>query len=344
MTHDAPIPPSDQLRMQYSRGKRSPLTNPRPIVNLIWATASKYAVETMGRVRQRISRDTVILSTQETVGKPLEVTSLYFSDANSCPTFLESTVRFKIRQGNEDSWGDAPLSVYLKRSRESDRHFTLSIEDLSAQQGTGEIGHLRLGPVFTFTGPMLENNKATRKRRIVSSRYLVNLLLNAPLLNTYETTFEQILYHKWRKIFKSAVLEPVAVLRECPLGQLPTDYQSKEHIMALFEEAYSVVQHHLPSLKKEDAVEWLQYAIENSSLQFTTALSQVMTGHYPTALECNQLLVDHGKALLDVDCIRHRQAINDVLTKAKYHRLLIDRARKNEFPASRRINWEFEEQ
>ena len=77
---------------------------------------------------------------------------------------------------------------------------------------------------------------------------------------------------------------------------------------------------------REVAAEWLLNAIERSPELSSPMLIYAIRGRNPPGLDMNQLLVDHGRVLLGVDCIRHRQAINDVLAKAKERRLVIDEA------------------
>jgi ketopantoate reductase len=170
---------------------------------------------------------------------------------------------------------------------------------------------LRIGPLQLMNGK--ETAQAVRGRE-VRAQYLTELLFDTPFLGANEVPEALMSFLCFKKLVSTAVLGPIAVMRQCTNGELFSDPSGREIGQALIFEAWSVIRRYLPYIKLDQVSGWIVEAIAERRDHLHPMLLEALTGKETDIDDINGWIIDQAHQY-GIPC-DHHEGIRD-LAKAR---------------------------
>jgi 2-dehydropantoate 2-reductase len=255
------------------------------IENLIVATKSIHTAAALSAIKHRLTSSSTALFTQNGMGTVKEVVTSIFPDINQRPAFLGSIITHAL-------YNVSPFhSVY-------------------AGQGT-----VAIGPVSASPG-----NETLASQTESQTQYLLNAIVQAPLLSPIAYNAEALLLIQLEKLVMNAMVNPLTALFNCRNGELFTTPLIMQLMRLLLVETSQVLQS-LPELGQEpETIERFSIArLESIVLDIggktaantSSMLQDVRAGRQTEIAYINGYIAKRGKEV-GISCVNTEKVVEMV--------------------------------
>jgi 2-dehydropantoate 2-reductase len=268
------------------------------ISNLIVATKTLHTTTALESVRHRLNSESTVLFLQNGMGTTEEVTRFIFSDPKSRPSYLAAITSHGV-------YSESPFrSVFAGQA------------------------HVSIGSVGTPSpAPQDPSHPNILYPSQLQSRYLLEQIVNAPLLNATAFESRELKMLQLEKLVVNAMINPLTVIFNCKNGELFTRSPITRVMRLLLREASMVVSR-LPELrpKQEEGAEEEdvedRFSIENLEVKVldvaekTAANTSSMLQDFRAGRETevgyiNGYIVKRGKEM-GID-VRHNEKVVEMI-------------------------------
>lgn len=168
-------------------------------------------------------------------------------------------------------------------------------------------------------GPIVDASLQSReelKQREQHTHYLISQLLDSSLLRASEVGARRLLYRRYKKLLRDAVVAPLATFLECPHDQILSNPASPELMAVLIREAWEVTRHDLPGTKLEDVQGWVGSALTNN---IHPMVHHVIMGEDTGIEKINGWLIERARQM-GLKCPTHQKLMEWVIAKTMENR------------------------
>ncbi|KUJ06877.1 uncharacterized protein LY89DRAFT_678456 [Mollisia scopiformis] len=247
------IPKRKRIRQVDSKSddsKSSIKKKVRPILNLVCAIRSKWAAGAIFEIKHRLLPNSTVLVIADGLGVLEEIFNVNFPDARTRPSF-------RLGLSNHGVWERSGLATNPYDYKDSVTQVLAGLQVATTgyslnYDGSGE---LMIGPLAVDS---LSTSRLEEAQRMNNAQYLVNHLLDSPRLSALEVPHRKLLFQRYRKLAKDAVVGPLVTYFECP-GEELIHLPDAQFLMAnLIKEAWEVVRRDLPGTPIEEVRIWIR--------------------------------------------------------------------------------------
>jgi 2-dehydropantoate 2-reductase len=274
----------------------SPSTQGHHIENLIVATKTVNTISALSSIKSRLNSDSTVLFTQNGMGTIDEANAHVFKDVSTRPNYLTSITNHGV--------------------------FTLS-----------PFSSVHAGLASVSIGRSLQSPPPSQPAK---AQYLMNKIVEAPVLNATEYPPQELLYLQLEKLAVNAMINPLTTVFGCRNGELFDKGPVVKVMRLLLQEASQVIQllpqirsSEDPGVEKRFSTQELEVKVldiaERTAKNMTSMLQDVRAGRQTEIDYINGWILKKGEEL-GVEC-EHNAKLVEMVKAGK--KIQIDEIREH---------------